>query len=266
MPFTVTHTLAALPVASLWSRHGTFSALVIGTMVPDWPLYVPVSPAYEVTHSFSGLFTSCLPIGFVLAVFYHLALKEALFELLPRALKARVLRYVDGPSVMRVATLLGIAVAVLIGAATHLVWDAFTHRGAWGVELIPQLYEAFIRIGHFNMPGYRLLQHGFTLLGFPVFLAAFYIWYRKAELRTVPSARLSPLSRWAWLAIFILTPASLMLATAVQMYSAGSPGIAIYLLIQGVTRTGFAILVLLSCYALFFALVNRDGKPVPVHS
>ena len=50
MPFTPTHVLAILPIAALKRPALPFSALVIGSMIPDLPLFVPLSPDYGTTH------------------------------------------------------------------------------------------------------------------------------------------------------------------------------------------------------------------------
>jgi len=266
MPFTPTHALAAIPLNRLWPRNATFSALVIGSMVPDWPLYVPLSPTYDVTHSLAGLFTSCLPIGFALALVFHIALKRSLFELLPDGLKARVMHYVDAPSILQPATLLTIAVAVLIGAASHVAWDAFTHRGAWGVALIPQLNDTLLSPGGVNLPGYVVLQHGFTLLGAPVFVLVYCAWYRKAEALAIPAPQLSPAAQRGWQVILLGIPAGLMIETTVKTLSAASLRGGIYELVQGVTRTGLVLLVLLALFAVFFALSGRRREALEAGS
>jgi len=262
VPFTPTHALAAIPLNWLWSRNATFSSLVIGTMVPDWPLYVPLSPTYGVTHSLPGLFSSCLPIGFALAVFFHLALKRALFELLPDGLKGRVFRYVDVPSILQPATLLGIAIAVVTGAASHIVWDAFTHGGAWGVALIPELNQTIISAGGVDLPAYMVLQHGFTLLSAPLFVLIFLAWYRRSEVRAIPAARLAPPAQRLWQVILLGVPAALMTVTTVYMLSAVSLRSGIYLLVYGVTRTGLVLLILLVAFAFFFAMTGRGREAV----
>ena len=32
-----------------------------------------------------------------------------------------------------------LALAIVFGSITHIVWDAFTHEGEWGMELVPWL-------------------------------------------------------------------------------------------------------------------------------
>lgn len=44
MPFTISHAAAVLPFARFFKRERVFSALVIGSMVPDFGYFQPVAP------------------------------------------------------------------------------------------------------------------------------------------------------------------------------------------------------------------------------
>jgi hypothetical protein len=248
-----------LPIAWLSSPPGFFAALIIGTMVPDWPLYVPVGPAYELTHSLIGIFTACLPIGIALTIFLDVALKRALFELLPDGLKGRLVDYRNAPSILRVKTLLLIVVALVLGAASHLLWDAFTHRDSWGVNLVPALGQTMFRFRGLDVTGYFALQHGCTLAGLPVFVLVFVNWYRNASVRDLPPTELSTNARLAWQCLLLGVPVASMVLTAVDCSMAGSYYDAFFALINGVTRTGFILLLLLAAYAIFFGMTKRHS-------
>lgn len=257
MPFTPVHALAAVPLSRLWSRPGSFSALVIGSMVPDWPLFVPLGPQYATTHSVSGLFIACLPLGLGIAFFYHVALKQPLYELLPEPLRARLARYLAAPPIGRAETLPVLAAAVLLGSASHIVWDAFTHRGAWGVALVPPLADVWVRTGTLDVAGYSVLQLGFSLLGLLLLFLLVVRWYRRADpVAVAPSPLARPL-RVSWVLLFLLVPAALlgdMLIEAFRVVSLQELRAVLYL---GVTRAGFALLLLLVAYALYFAVAGK---------
>lgn len=257
MPFTPTHTLAILPIAKYWSPPGCFTALLVGSMVPDWPLYVPFGPPYALTHSIVGLFVACLPLGLALTAAYQGLLKRALFNLLPLGLRARVISHVDTPMARQPRAWFLIAMAVLVGAATHLAWDGFTHRGAWGVELVPALAQSWFRIGGVAVGGYAVLQHGSSLLGLPIMILLFASWYRRAPINEVPPLRISPGAQRAWRVLLVVTPAVLMSMTLVNSLMSSSITSAMYRLIDGVTRTGFVILLSLAVYAMYFAMTSR---------
>jgi len=56
------------------------------------------------------------------------------------------------------------AYSAILGMLTHLAWDAFTHRTGFVVQAVPFLQKA-IWIGGLQVPVYKILQHGTTLVG-----------------------------------------------------------------------------------------------------
>lgn len=264
MPFTPTHTLAAVPLGLLSSRRGVFSALVIGCMVPDWPLYVPGGPSYTLTHSFSGIAIACTPLGVALAVIYQLFLKRPLFELLPAPLGRRLSRYLDGPPLADWRTVAAITAAVALGATSHIVWDAFTHGSAWGVELLPQLREPFVTIGGFEVPAYSALQHGCTLFGFPLAVLLFAAWYRRAPEGTSPPPVLGRSGRTIWTMVLVGLPAVIIADMTIELFAREPTARYIFrTLFHGVTRAGLAMIVLSVLYGGYFQLV-RGRRTAPV--
>jgi len=257
MPFTPTHTLAAIPIAWIWSGAGVLPALVIGTMVPDWPLYVPFGPSYGLTHSLAGIAVACLPIGFVIAVYFQLVLKRALLELLPTGYQARLAGYATAKITSAPKLWAASAAAVALGAATHVGWDAFTHRGQWGVALLPMLNERVALTGEFSMPIYSILQHGSTFVGFPIFLLLLALWYRKAEVQTLPARILTPRARNFWIAALAIMPSVLLCKMVIDLTTAVNAREVFRTLFFGVTRSGLAILTTLLVYGIYFLIAAR---------
>src|SRR5690606_21008716 len=68
------------------------------------------------------------------------------------------------------------------------VWDAFTHVGRWGIELIPALGDMWG-----PLPGHTWLQHGSSVMGLLVIAA----WALRSLRRTGPRARIAR-STWSW--------------------------------------------------------------------
>ena len=73
-------------------------------------------------------------------------------------------------------------VALAVGALTHIVWDAFTHRYGWGVELLPFLNTELL-MGDFTLPGYKLLQYGSTVIGLPLVTIIAAIWIARQKVQ-----------------------------------------------------------------------------------
>ncbi|MFJ7253454.1 DUF4184 family protein [Streptomyces sp. NPDC098085] len=168
MPFTLSHAAAVLPGIR---RNGTArgpllaSALVAGSFAPDMTYYadtaIPGAMEFgQVTHSVGGVFTVDVLITGALVALW-LLLREPLVALLPRAWQGRVHAFVrgqlhaSGPEAWRVRDGGWFVLSAVIGAATHVVWDAFTHHDRWGVRLVPVLDGS---VGGY--PVFQLVQYG----------------------------------------------------------------------------------------------------------
>ncbi|MEV6628970.1 DUF4184 family protein [Amycolatopsis sp. NPDC051114] len=163
MPFTFAHPAAVLPLGRrLW-----LPGLVAGSLAPDVAYYLPV-PGGELTHEPLGLVTLDLLLGLALVVAGHGVLGPAL-ALGPAGLRDRVPR----PAVR--VRWPGAVVAIVVGAATHLLWDAFTHTAGFMVRHWP-LLRVPVAGPHrvYNVVGYVSSVLGLVVLGM-----AATRWYRR---------------------------------------------------------------------------------------
>ena len=162
------------------------SALVVGAVAPDAPVYLPVGVSYGTTHSGGGLAVDFV-IGLVVLWLWFALLRDAVVDLTP-ALRRRV------PARARLGrrSWLLAPLALAIGSATHVLWDSCTHDWGFVVQEI-----AFLREEYGPMPGYRWLQHVSTVVGSVVVAA-----YGVRRLRSLPVVARPPEVRrpWLWLA------------------------------------------------------------------
>jgi hypothetical protein len=106
-----------------------------------------------------------------------------------------------------------IVLAVLIGAATHIIWDEFTHDTGWGLKLLPLLNSPVLVIAGHEIYGYKLFQYGSTLIGLPVLLTLFVRWYKKADRVKVVSVSLSEQARSIIVSLMLIVPLSISLVS-----------------------------------------------------
>jgi hypothetical protein len=165
LPFTLSHAAAVLPaVRTDGSGRGRLvpAVLVAGSFAPDMTYYaasvLPGAMEFgDVTHSFPGVFTVDVLVAWALVGLW-LLLREPSVALLPRARQGRVATLVRcGAPRARVRPSLvawwyGSAV---LGALTHVVWDAFTHLDRWGMRVLPVLGREVA-----GSPLYWYLQYG----------------------------------------------------------------------------------------------------------
>lgn len=149
MPFTLSHAAAVLPaVRGDGSGRGRLvpAVLVAGSFSPDMTYYaasvLPGAMEFGTfTHSFTGVFTLDVLVAWAL-VGAWLVLREPLVALLPPARQGRpagLLRCGTPRRRPRTSTALWWYGSAVLGALTHVVWDAFTHHDRWGVRLLPVL-------------------------------------------------------------------------------------------------------------------------------
>ena len=183
MPFTLSHPAAALPFRSHLRWLGSLSALAAGSMVPDLPYFVPVGIDGPESHSAAGILWFDLPAGIALWVIYAVLVRPFVLDLLPagilRRLNPRDAKVDPSPRLLA-----AIVVSVTVGAATHVVWDSFTHASGAGVALFPALATPVEVFAGYSPEVYTLLQHASSLAG----LAILALWALRWYLRTPPRA------------------------------------------------------------------------------
>jgi hypothetical protein len=231
MPFTAAHPAAVLPfVAARRQLHLDTTCLVIGSMAPDFEYFVRGRLRSTISHTLAGLFAWDLPTTLLLCFAFHAVVKWPLLLTLPDRVARLVAPAWARPPVSRwtPAAIVSLIASSLIGAASHLVWDSFTHRAGYAVHRVAVL-GAIVELPVFGrLPVYRLLQHVSTFFG--LLLIAIYL------ARSIPSAALPlpPRDRAA---------PRLILATSILV---GSAAMEARLRVLGVSSVGDAIVAAIS--------------------
>ncbi len=167
MPVTLpAHAAAVLPLFRL-SRWGVPpAALVLGACAPDlsYVLETVGLVGGADAHSLPGLFLFCLPVGLVTLVWLEVLLLPVLRRTLPEVAGVQWGRFLRTQGLPRSGRTWALAAgAVVLGAATHVLWDGFTHRHMWPAEaLYPHVT---VPVGQRELPLARVLQHASSLVG-----------------------------------------------------------------------------------------------------
>ncbi|KGG81281.1 hypothetical protein Y919_01265 [Caloranaerobacter azorensis H53214] len=170
MPFTFAHPSIVLPFASKRNKYLDFTALVIGTMAPDFEYFIYFKPIQIVGHTFLGQFYFNLPIVFILAYIYHYILKEAVILNLPKPYCDKYYYLVKRQwKIDSLSRFIVFCYSAILGAFTHLIWDSFTHKTGFFVRNIGLLTK-YLNIAGIKIPVYKMLQHGSTFLGLIVII------------------------------------------------------------------------------------------------
>jgi hypothetical protein len=202
MPFTVSHAIAAVPLRRLLGARAVASALVIGAMVPDARYFVPYAHGWP-THAPAALLWFALPLGLATYLLFHALLREPVLALLPIAVRQRLGALLRPASP---APLLLVAVSVLVGAASHLLWDLLTHHATIVTRPFPafEIVVATVRGHHFRV--YSVLQHVSSVVGLGLLVGWCRRWLLAQPVDASVGAGVSPTARRAGVALVVVVP------------------------------------------------------------
>lgn len=243
VPLTLSHPAAVLPLRKLGLP---VTAMVVGSMVPDVPLFMGWQHGYLLSHSLLGVATVDPAVTLVAVWLWFAVTRDALVDLAPDAVRSRLVPHVSLTSRRR-----ALAVpAALLGVLTHVLWDGFTHPGRWGVN-----HLAWLQLQHAGLPGYKWAQYASGVLGLVIVCLA-----AAGHLRALPSIR-RPAPRPAWVAGILPAVAAVGAAsgavTATMNLSSGFHAMAFH----GVVNAILAVLVSITAVCLAWRPLLRQTAP-----
>jgi hypothetical protein len=258
MPWTFAHPATALAFNHVAKKPRDFAALVIGCISPDIGYYLGSAGLNLRTHSFVGSLKFCLPMA--LALFFSLMLlRRPLCLLLPKPHRQALWPFVNASNPPDVKYCFRICAWILVGAWTHIVWDAFTHRNGLVAQHLPPLQSIWL----FAWPGYQLAQHLSSALGVLILCVAYARWLRTQVNTTALDDRFE---RWRWRLIFGSGATAILLGLPHAIALANAAPIALFwrvLMFQFAIRTTsiFAILIVCSALLLFWRVGTLKFAP-----
>ncbi len=208
-------------------------------------------------HSALGVLVICLPTGLLFLALLR-RLRAVLTALLPQPHRGAVSNCPQWSAKRVRRGLAGVALGVAIGAATHVVWDSFTHRFGPAVQRLPLLQRELFRV-----QVYTLLQHLSTVFGVVCLLVAYARTLRRLAGGEAAVAEGSDGARYLLLAMCFTVA---LLAAVVPALAAGAAGVgvppgALYaLVIRTVIRATSAFSVLFVATAIGWSTWHRGSS------
>ncbi len=227
MPFTISHVAAVLPFSRFLRRGKLLSAAVIGSMVPDFGLFMPTYFPRSETHGLVPLFTFCLPVGLVCYWLFQLHIKPATLELLPGRLYDLWRQDAIAAPLRSLRQWLFASVGILLGGVTHLAWDGFTHENGRGVRMLGSLETVQIDMFGHQFDLYRFLQHASSVVGLLIVLTLLGVGIAKAQGHPdVQSRLLERRERRWWFGVYVAVAGGLTIPITLRLWSLWHPSYA----------------------------------------
>ncbi|MEC5385045.1 DUF4184 family protein [Uliginosibacterium sp. H3] len=198
MPFTVSHAAAVLPLRRYLPTL-PLTAMVIGSMVPDFAFLIPHLDRH-LSHSFAGLFLFCLPMGWLAQWLFWRGLQGPLLDLVPRPLQRRLQTVLGRES----RSLLHVSAALLVGSLSHIAWDGFTHVDGFVAHAWPWLRYRLFMLGEAPLLVCDVLQHASSALGLVALAMYACRWFSRSS----PGEARAMQYRVFWALAFLMVPMS----------------------------------------------------------
>ncbi len=167
-------------------------------MAPDFEYFLTMSDQSSHGHTLPGIFYFDVPVTLLTAYLFHRFVKLNLINNLPFFIQRKfyALKVFHFEAYLKKHWLLFVSSAIL-GAASHLFWDSFTHPHTWAERNL-SIYETVIPFHGARYPLYYALQVFSSYFGLALLMV--YFVYMKPS----TSAELVKPSVWYWLLLIAL--------------------------------------------------------------
>lgn len=225
MPCTFSHPLAVVPLRRLCPERLNFSALIIGSMSPDFGYYISQFRVANFAHTGLGTLAVCLPTGLLALGLFYL-IRRPLCFVLPQPHRAALMPLVLRRPSFSVRSFFVAALSILLGAWTHTVWDSFTHPDGWAVTHLAILHVAVIYVGTTPLRVFNCLQQVSTFGAGGLLVVLYFRWLRCQQTTATGDTSVHEGWRYALIALLaavalaIAVPAAFRLASSFEGYVA----------------------------------------------
>jgi hypothetical protein len=197
MPFTLSHAVLAPPISYLTGNRLPVAALAIGSMVPDLHRLFTHTNS-NITHLWSSLIHPDLWIGLAFCAVWYLIYRPVIYRFIGIQHDLKIHNILSSLKFTLVMCL-----AVIIGTATHLIWDGLTHVDFRTFAFHEVLAQQFQLFGN-SYPLHRILQIGTSVIVLPFMLWMSAHYYKKHKQYLAVSRKIKVFA-WSLVLFSVLT-------------------------------------------------------------
>lgn len=200
MPFTPAHPAIVLPFLKIKPERISATALVIGSMAPDFEYFFKMSVNGQHSHTLLGILYFNIPVTILLSFLFHGVVKRNMIANLPAFFQYRfqlILELNFKEHFRRYYW--AVMISAALGSFSHIFWDAFTHNDGFFAQRISFYKYVVIPFDGVRYPLFYGLQHISTYVGLTIVIA--YILFMK-PIKNIPVSH--PTIRY-WLLVVVIT-------------------------------------------------------------
>jgi hypothetical protein len=182
MPFTFSHPAIILPFENSKRKWFSLTGLIVGSVVPDIEFLLRLKETDTFGHTWLGLIAFDIPAAFLLSFIFHNLVRDPLVNHSPKFFRERfsALLSFNWPAYFKKHAAV-FFVSVLVGIASHIFLDAFTHSDG-AVAKRSSFFLNEIIIWEHPFPMYLILQVATSVVGGLYILLFIFKMNRREEL------------------------------------------------------------------------------------
>ncbi|MDT0687370.1 DUF4184 family protein [Autumnicola psychrophila] len=179
MPFTFSHPAIVLPFVYLPKHWFSLTGLVVGSLTPDFEYFLRMKIKGNYGHTIEGLLWFDLPLGLLLAFIFHNIVRDSLIDNLPSAIQSRLSTFkkLNWSRHFKTKRLV-VVISILIGAASHILWDGLAHDNGYSAQTFLKLPKIINVFGN-QISFFKIFERSSTVLG--IFLIAYTVYKLPTE-------------------------------------------------------------------------------------
>jgi hypothetical protein len=144
VPFTFSHPAIVLPLTVRDKNTFSTTALVIGSITPDFEYFANFAHHSIYSHTWIGVLWFDLPVSIIIFYVYNKIVKDELIDNLPTFLNKRFVRMKTARTVnYSTRRYRVIFISLLLGIISHLFWDRLLHKSVTDIEDPADYYSIF---------------------------------------------------------------------------------------------------------------------------
>jgi 4-amino-4-deoxy-L-arabinose transferase-like glycosyltransferase len=199
MPFTFSHPAIVLPFENSKRKWFSLTGLIVGSVVPDIEFLMRLRETNTFGHTWLGLIVFDIPAAFLLGFIFHNLVRDPLVTHAPKFFRERLspLLSFNWTNYFK-KHITRFFISVLIGIASHIFLDAFTHYDGAVAKRSSFFLEEIIIWEH-PFPMYLILQVATSLAG-----GLYILWFILKMKKVEVTAERNNIGLY-WLSLSLLT-------------------------------------------------------------
>ncbi|WBW96565.1 DUF4184 family protein [Oceanirhabdus sp. W0125-5] len=164
MPFTFSHAVVAFPLKKKFFKYFSLLGLILGSMGPDFLYFINLKPSGHYGHTFFGFIILNIPLCLLINYIFIKNIRDSLIAHLPERIQVYFCNCYKEKTDYSLKGMIIFCYSALLGMITHVFWDSFTHKSGYFVDKF-SFFQQSLHILNYNIPVYKILQHGSTIIG-----------------------------------------------------------------------------------------------------